>query len=193
MLPSTSGSISMLMGLGGFSANRNGGLRGSWSKRACKQNALCNKNRMCTPQINSTAGWTASEDGETSQASKRTQFFNITLGSWSGGGNRTFLFFTQPQGAHMPKNPKLWICVQTRSTFNALILNEGCYAGQIPQACLGPKEAKMCIWRPDKFTAPSKLRKKKQRGSGRNEQQDLFPSIFPGLGTTVNTEHESQQ
>lgn len=79
-----------------------------------------------------------------------------------GGGNRTLGFFTQPQGAHMPKNPKLWICVQTRSTFTGLILNEGCYAGQIPQAHLGPKEDKMCIWRPDKLTAPSKQRKKQR-------------------------------
>lgn len=70
---------------------------------------------------------------------------------------------SRPQGAHMPKSPKLWICVQTRSTFDALILNEGCYAGQIPQARLGPKEDKMCIWRPDKLTAPSKQREK-QRG-----------------------------
>lgn len=64
---------------------------------------------MCVPQINSTAGWTGLEDGETSQAlvsqaSKRTQFFNITLGSgWEWG---TELFFSlSPKGLTCQRTP----------------------------------------------------------------------------------------
>lgn len=39
----------------------------------------------------------------------------------------------------MPRNPMLPDCSQTRPTFKALILNECCIAGQIPQACFGAR------------------------------------------------------
>lgn len=54
-------------------------------------------------------------------------------------GKRDFAFSTLPQGACMPRNPMLPDCSQTRPTFKALILNECCVAGQVPQACLGAR------------------------------------------------------
>lgn len=93
----------------------------------------------------------------------------------------------------MPKNPKLWICVQTRSTFNALILKEGCYAGQIPQACLGPREDNTCVWRPDKLPAPSRQRKKAKRDQETMNNRIYFPASFLAWAplSTRHTSHNS--
>lgn len=65
---------------------------------------------MCVPQINSTVGWTGLEDGETSQAlvsqaSKRMQFFNITLGSWWEGGTELSAFSLSPKGLTCQRTP----------------------------------------------------------------------------------------
>lgn len=70
---------------------------------------------MPAPQINSTAGWTGLEDGETSQAlvsqaSKRTQFFNITLGSWWEGEQNSRLFHSAPRGSHAKEPQALDLC-----------------------------------------------------------------------------------
>lgn len=69
---------------------------------------------MCAPQSNSTAGWIGLEDGETSQAlvsqaSKRTQFFNITLGSWWGKQNCSLLD-SAPRGSHAKEPQALDLC-----------------------------------------------------------------------------------
>lgn len=70
---------------------------------------------MCAPRSNSTAGWTGLEDGETSQAlvsqaSKRTQFFNITLGSWWGEKQNCSLFDSAPRGSHAKEPQALDLC-----------------------------------------------------------------------------------
>lgn len=136
------------------------------------------------------------EAGETSQAlvsqaSKRTQFFNIVLGSrW--GKQDSSLFHSSPRGSHAKEPQALDLC-----------------SNQINLQCFDFKGRLLC--RPDTTgllgaqggqhmrlearQAPSTIQaeKKSKEGSGNNEQQDLFPSIFLGLGTTVNAAHESQQ
>ena len=70
---------------------------------------------MGAPRSNSTAGWTGLEDRETSQAlvsqaSKRTQFFNITFGSWWGEKQNCSLFDSAPRGSHAKEPQALDLC-----------------------------------------------------------------------------------
>lgn len=101
---------------------------------------------MCAPQTSPTGGRTGMEDGGNcpgfgfrarpiNQETILQHCFGLIPGKLGSP------LSTQPRGAHMPRNPMLPDCSQTRPTFKALILNECCFAGQIPQACFGTRRA----------------------------------------------------
>lgn len=154
---------------------------------------------MCAPQNNSTAGWTGLADEETSQApvsqaSKGTQFFNIniTLGSWRGKQD-SHLFHSAPRGSHAKEPQALDLCSNQ--------INLQCFDFKRRLLCrpnttglLGAQRGQDVHLEARQAQSTIQAEKKKNKeGSGHNEQQNLFPSIFLGLGTTVNMEHESQQ
>ena len=59
--------------------------------------------------------------------------------------NETPLFPRSPEGPTCQGIPRSRSCSQTRSTFKALILNESCFVGQIPQACAGPDSTRCAL------------------------------------------------
>lgn len=70
---------------------------------------------------------------------------NIALGSsW---GNQTLLFPLSPKRPACQGIPCSQIVLKPDPTFKALILNECCVAGQIPQACLGSPGRTRCALR----------------------------------------------
>lgn len=152
---------------------------------------------MCAPRSNSTAGWTGLEDGETSQAlvsqaSKRTQFFNITLGSWSGEKQNCSLFDSAPRGSHAKEPQALDLCSNQ--------INLQCFDFKGKLLCrpnttglLGARRGRDVRLEARQAHSTIQAEKKNKEGSGHSEQQDPLPSIFLGLGTTVNMEQESQR
>lgn len=137
------------------------GARGGLEQKWLEQSAPHNKNRMCAPQISPIGGRrTGMEDrrcsgcccsaGPSSQETILQHHLGIILEKPDSP------LSIQHQRAHVPRNLMLPGCSQTRPAFGALILSECCFAGQIPQACVGAGEDKMCSWRPDRLTAPSK-------------------------------------
>lgn len=146
---------------------------------------------MCAPQSNSTAGWTGLEDGETSQAvvsqaSKRTQFFNITMGSWWGKQNCS-LFDSAPRGSHAKEPQALDLCSNQ--------INLQCFDFKRKLLCrpnttglLGAQRGRDARLEARQAHSTIQAEKKTKR-----DQDTMNNRIFLGLGTTVNMEQKSQQ
>lgn len=88
--------------------------------------------------------------------------YSSTLLLGSSRENETPLFPCSPEGTACQGIPRSRNCSQTRSTFKALILNESCFEGQIPQACAGPR-AHDVRWEARRSPAPSEWRGNKEK------------------------------
>lgn len=134
-------SISTLVGLGFISWGEGGEHGGDWSRSGWKRKASHNRNRMCAPQTSLTGGSTGMEgrawSGHGGRARPVNQeaipqhHFGLILGKLDSS------LSIQQRGTHVPRNPGVPDCSQTGPAFKALILNKRCFAGQIPQACVG--------------------------------------------------------
>lgn len=67
-------------------------------------------------------------------------------------GKLSSFLHIQAQGAHMPENPMLWVCSQTRPILKAGIFEMlvALQAKSHRQAYAGPKQQEMCTPRPDR-------------------------------------------
>ena len=141
---------------------------------------------MCAPQTSPARGRTGTRAATLfcvwflSQAHQPGDYSSTSLlGSFRE--NETPLFPRSPEGTACQGIPRSQNCSQTRSTFRALILNESCFAGQIPQACAGPESTGCAL---GSQTVPCTIRvARKQR---ENTTQCLSmaarsPSALPGL------------
>lgn len=96
----------------------------------------------------------------------------------------------QPQGAHLPRNPLLPGCSQTRAAFKALIVNECCSVGQTPQACAGARGGQDVHL--EARQAHGTIRAwRKQRENRAGERERRLLSTVLGWGATVNTGPEN--
>lgn len=167
-----------------------------WSRSVWKRKASHNRNRMCAPQTSLTGGRTGMEGRALSCHGGRARpvnqeiilphHFGLILGKLDSS------LSTQRRGIHMPRNPELPDCSQTGPAFEALILNECCFAGQIPQACVG-------AWRGQDVRLQARQANRtiqvmrKQRENRAGETRGLFLSLFLGLGATVSMEPKHQR